>query len=80
MSVEERVCTIVKDHLGVAGDVTMESSYEDLDADSLDMLELDMALSDEFELSIPDETVDSWKTVGDTVTYIREALPDSADA
>lgn len=52
-------------------EVTMESSFtEDLGADSLDVVELVMALEDEFSIEIPDEEVNSIKTVGDAVNYI----------
>ncbi len=54
-------------------DVTMNSSVQDdLGADSLDMVELVMAIEDEFELDVDDEDVESIKTVGDIVHYIEE--------
>lgn len=54
-------------------EVTMEASFtEDLGADSLDVVELVMALEDEFSIEIPDEEVNSIKTVGDAVNYITK--------
>ncbi|WDC85872.1 acyl carrier protein [Caloramator sp. mosi_1] len=54
-------------------DITMESSFmDDLGADSLDVVELIMALEDEFDLEIPDEEAEKIQTVGDVVEYIKE--------
>lgn len=69
-----KVVEMVKDQLGVADDanITMETSFiEDLNADSLDMVELVMAMEQEFDLTIPDEIADKVKTVGDAVEYIK---------
>jgi len=53
--------------------VTLESSFvNDLEADSLDIVELVMELEDEFNVSIPDEDAEKIQTVGDTVKYINE--------
>ena len=49
----------------------MESSFEDLDADSLDIVELVMSLEEEFNLEISDEEVEKIKSVGDVVRYIE---------
>ncbi len=57
------------------GDVDLDTSFkDDLNADSLDLVELIMALEDEFNLEIEDEDVDSIKTVGDAIDYIKELL------
>lgn len=54
-------------------EVTLESSLsEDLGADSLDAVELNMALEEAFEISIPDEALAEMKLVSDIVTYIEE--------
>lgn len=59
------------------GDVELDTSFrDDLNADSLDLVELIMALEDEFNLEIEDEDVDSIKTVGDAIDYIKELLGD----
>ena len=49
----------------------METSFEDLDADSLDIVELVMAIEEEFNLEISDEEVESIRTVGDVVRYLE---------
>jgi acyl carrier protein len=77
MSVEERVKKIVVEQLGVEeGQVTKEASFvDDLGADSLDTVELVMALEEEFKLEIPDEEAEKISTVGQAVKYIEEHLP-----
>ena len=56
-----------------ADDVTMEASLtDDLGADSLDAVELNMAFEDAFDISIPDEAMENIKTVGDVVRYIED--------
>ena len=70
----ERVKAIIVEQLGVAeASVEMESSFiDDLGADSLDIVELVMALEEEFELEIPDADAEKVVTVGDVVEYIKE--------
>jgi len=54
-------------------DITMDTSFvEDIGADSLDLVELVMALEQEFDLEIDDEEVENIKTVGDAVRYIKD--------
>ncbi|MGE5329540.1 MAG: acyl carrier protein [Deltaproteobacteria bacterium] len=69
----EKVKEIIIDQLGVEeDDVAMESSFiDDLGADSLDIVELIMALEEEFDLEIPDEEAEKITTVGDVVDYIK---------
>ncbi|MCP3870267.1 MAG: acyl carrier protein [Gammaproteobacteria bacterium] len=71
-SVEERVRKIVVEQLGVTEDeATMEASFvDDLGADSLDTVELVMALEEEFETEIPDEDAEKITTVKQAVDYI----------
>ena len=70
--VAERVKKIVTEQLGVKEEVTNEASFvDDLGADSLDTVELVMALEEEFECEIPDEDAEKITTVGDAVTYIE---------
>ncbi|HET6948099.1 MAG TPA: acyl carrier protein [bacterium] len=72
-SVFDRVKGIVVDQLGVAeAEVTPEASFtDDLGADSLDVVELVMALEEEFGVEIPDEDAEKIVTVGEAVKYIE---------
>lgn len=73
MAVFDKVKSIVVDQLGVdEADVTLETTFEELNADSLDIVELIMALEEEFDLDIPDEEAEKIRTVGDAVNYIKE--------
>ena len=71
-SVEERVRKIVVEQLGVTEEeATMEASFvDDLGADSLDTVELVMALEEEFETEIPDEDAEKITTIQQAVDYI----------
>ena len=77
MSVEERVKRIVVDQLGVEeNQVTSEAKFvDDLGADSLDTVELVMALEEEFKLEIPDEEAEKITTVGQAIDYIEQHQP-----
>lgn len=70
----DKVKEIIVDQLGVEEDeVTLESAFiDDLGADSLDIVELIMALEEEFGLEIPDDEAEKISTVNDAVEYIRE--------
>ncbi len=70
----EKVKAIIVEQLGVAeASVTMDSSFiDDLGADSLDIVELIMALEEEFDIEIPDADAEKVVTVGDVVEYIKE--------
>lgn len=77
MSSEEifdKVKEIIVEQLGVAENtVTMEASFiDDLGADSLDIVELIMALEEEFDLEIPDTDAEKIVSVSDVVDYIKE--------
>jgi acyl carrier protein len=71
--VAERVKGIIVDQLGVSlEEVTPAASFiEDLGADSLDIVELIMALEEEYEMEIPDEDAEKIQTVDDVVKYIQ---------
>ena len=73
-SVEERVIKMVAEQLGVKeDDVQTGSSFvEDLGADSLDTVELIMALEEEFDAEIPDEDAEKIATVEDAINYITQ--------
>ena len=70
----EKVKAIIVEQLGVADTaVTMEASFiDDLGADSLDLVELIMALEEEFDIEIPDADAEKVTTVNDVVEYIKE--------
>jgi len=72
-SIEERVKKIVAEQLGVGEDeVTADASFiDDLGADSLDAVELVMALEEEFECEIPDEEAENITTLQQAVNYIN---------
>jgi acyl carrier protein len=71
-SIEERVKDIIVDQLGVSADqVTSEAKFvEDLGADSLDTVELVMALEEEFDVEVPDDEAEKLQAVKDVVAFI----------
>ena len=70
----EKVCSIVSEQLSVeAKEVKSDSNFQnDLGADSLDTVELVMALEEAFDMEIPDEAAEGIATVGDAVKFIEE--------
>lgn len=73
MNIFEKVKNIIAEQLSIESQgITMESSFvDDLGADSLDIVELIMALETEFDIEIPDEDAEKIATVGDAVEYIK---------
>lgn len=73
--VETKVIEIVAEQMGVdKAEITRDTSFaNDLNADSLDTVELVMEFEDEFETSIPDDQAEKIQTVGNAITYILEA-------
>ncbi len=75
MSVDAKVKGIISDQLEVAVEkLSMETTFEDIDADSLDIVELVMALEEEFDLEISDQEIENIKTVGDVIKYIESQV------
>ncbi len=71
----EKVVNIIAEQLGVddVESITMETSMmKDLEADSLDAVEIMMALEDEFGITVPDEDAEKFKNIGDIVKYVEE--------
>ncbi len=70
----EKIRKILCEQLDIDEDtVSMESNIaEDLGADSMDVVDLIMSIEDEFEVEVPDEKIESIKTVGDVVNYIEQ--------
>ncbi len=73
MSIEARVRSIIADQLGITEDeIKPESKFiEDLGADSLDIVELIMAMEEEFQTEIPDEEAEKIRSVGDAIEYVK---------
>ncbi len=76
MDPEQRVTEIIVEQLGITREeVVPEASFiDDLGADSLDIVELVMAMEEAFEVEIPDEDVERIQTIGDAIAYVREKL------
>ena len=74
MAVQDKITEIIVEQLGVKPEeVVNEASFvDDLGADSLDTVELVMALEEEFGIEIPDEDAEKIQTVGDAIRYIDE--------
>ncbi|MEX2216081.1 MAG: acyl carrier protein [Phycisphaeraceae bacterium] len=74
--IEEKVIGIVAEQMGVdKGEINRETHFvNDLNADSLDTVELVMEFEDEFETSIPDEDAEKIQTVGQAIDFIKEHL------
>ena len=74
--IEQKVIEIVSEQMGVdKSEITRETHFiNDLNADSLDTVELVMEFEDEFEINIPDEDAEKIQTVGDAVKYIQSKL------
>jgi acyl carrier protein len=76
MAVEDRIKGIIVDQLGVSGDeIVPEASFiDDLGADSLDIVELVMAMEEAFDVEIPDDDAEKIQTIGDAISYLKEKL------
>lgn len=75
MDIFAKVKALISEQLDIDEDqITLDTTFEDIDADSLDVVELVMALEEEFDLEIADEEVEKIQTVGDVVGYIEKHL------
>lgn len=72
----DKVKNVIAEHLDVEADeITMETTLMgDLEADSLDAVEIMMGLEDEFDITVPDEEAESFKNIGDIVKYIESKI------
>jgi acyl carrier protein len=78
MALEERVAGIIVEQLGVSREeIVAEASFiDDLGADSLDIVELVMAMEEEFDVEIPDEDAEKIQTIGAAIAYLKGKLGD----
>ena len=78
VNIQEKVIEIVSEQMGVdKAEVSPETSFiNDLNADSLDTVELVMEFEDEFDMSIPDEEAEKIQTVGAAIDYITKIMQD----
>ena len=76
-NIEERVKKIIVEQLGVKEEEVIPRAHfvDDLGADSLDTVELVMALEDAFNFEMPDEDAERMQTVGDIIDYLKKKLP-----
>lgn len=74
----EKIIKLISEQFNIEiSNINLETSFrDDLNADSLDLVELVMALEDEFGLEIEDEDIENVKTVGDAIKYTNNALGD----
>ena len=74
MALEERIREIIVEQLGVSADeaVNEASFIDDLGADSLDIVELVMAIEEEFGIEVPDEDAERMQNIGDVISYVQE--------
>ena len=72
----ERIRELISEKLGVEPeDIAMETSFtDDLEADSITLFELVMAIEEEFDIEIDDESIEQINTVGDIVNYLEESI------
>ena len=73
---EDRVAEIIVEQLGITrGEIVPEASFiDDLGADSLDIVELVMAMEEKFDIEIPDDDAEKIQTIGDAFSYVKERL------
>jgi acyl carrier protein len=75
VNVEDKVKEIVSEQLEVPLEsLTVETTFEEIDADSLDIVELVMALEEEFDLEISDQEIEDIQTLGDIINFIEKKI------
>ena len=76
MGLEDRVSAIIVEQLGVSKEeLAPEASFiDDLGADSLDIVELVMAMEEEFDIEIPDDDAEKIQTIEDVITYVKAKI------
>lgn len=76
MEVENRMAGLITEQLGVSKDEVAPgaSFFDDLGADSLDIVELVMSMEEEFDVEIPDDDLERLVTIGDAISYLKERL------
>ena len=75
MSLSDKIKYILSAKLNVeSAELTDNTSFDDLNADSLDVVEMIIALEEEFDIEIPDEDSETFRTVGDVMEYIKDRL------
>jgi acyl carrier protein len=76
MALEERVAAIIVEQLGISREeIKPEASFiDDLGADSLDIVELVMAMEETFDVEIPDDDAEKIQTIGDAVKYLKDKI------
>ncbi len=82
MALEDRISELIVDQLGVTKDeIVPEASFiDDLGADSLDIVELVMAMEETFDIEIPDDDAEKIQTIGDALSYLKERVNTGAEA
>ncbi|MCC8196419.1 MAG: acyl carrier protein [Ruminococcus sp.] len=69
----DKIVAIIADQLDMeVSDITADSTFENLGADSLDVVDVIMTLEDEFDMEIPDEAIEGMKTVGKLVKFVED--------
>jgi len=81
-SLEVKIRSLVAEQLGVAADTVSPAAHilDDLGADSLDIVEMMMAIEEEFDIEVPDEDVEDMRTVADVERYVMGAVSANSQA
>ena len=82
MALEDRISELIVDQLGATKEeIVPEASFiDDLGADSLDIVELVMAMEETFDIEIPDDDAEKIQTIGDALSYVKERVGVAAEA